>query len=187
MTPLRCRRRGFTLIELLVVIAIIGIIATLIIPMFLDALQKGKQKRTMAELRLVGGCWMAWLTDQVGAGAAGSQPREYDLEPLTQITAEQLLNSLYISQSFFYCTEVPALDAWGHDYEYFVNETNLLAPQVMAIRSPGREGAFGDLVYTIGPYVATDYNEDLLWADGLFIYYPAGRSIANAPGLGGPP
>lgn len=186
MKILRARRRGYTLIELLIVIAVLGIIATLIIPMFLDALQKSKQKRTMAELRLVGTCWMAWLTDQVGSGAAGKKPREYDLSALTEITSEQLLNSLYVNQSFFYCTEVPDLDAWGHNYEYYVNEDTLLAAQVMAIRSTGRDGVFSDLTYTLGPYVATDYDEDLLWADGLFIHYPAGRAIAN-PLPPGPP
>ena len=163
------------------VVAIIAIIASLIIPMFLDALQKGKQKRTMAELRLVGGCWMAWLTDQVGSGAAGKKPRQYDLGTLTQITAEELLNSLYVSQTFFYCTEVPQLDAWGHEYEYYVNGSTLLAPQVMAIRSTGRDGVFSDLTYTLGPFVATDYDEDVLWADGMFMYYPAGAAIVNPP------
>ena len=41
---LRNRQKGFTLIELLIVVAIIGIIAALLIPNFLDALQKAKQK-----------------------------------------------------------------------------------------------------------------------------------------------
>src|SRR5204863_10106161 len=51
---LRSRQKGFTLIELLIVVAIIGIIAALLIPNFLDALQKDKQKRTVTDMRNIG-------------------------------------------------------------------------------------------------------------------------------------
>ena len=54
LTRIRNRQKGFTLIELLIVIAIIGIIAALLIPNFLDALQKAKQKRTVADVRNTG-------------------------------------------------------------------------------------------------------------------------------------
>jgi len=69
---LRNRQRGFTLIELLIVVAIIGIIAALLIPNFLDALQKAKQKRTLGDAKSVGTSMFSWLTDQVGAAAAGA-------------------------------------------------------------------------------------------------------------------
>ena len=67
---LRNRQRGFTLIELLIVVAIIGIIAAILIPNLIDALQKAKQKRTMSDIRNTGTAWMSWLTDQVGSTAA---------------------------------------------------------------------------------------------------------------------
>ncbi|HSG38053.1 MAG TPA: prepilin-type N-terminal cleavage/methylation domain-containing protein, partial [Thermoanaerobaculia bacterium] len=67
----RNRQKGFTLIELLIVVAIIGIIAALLIPNFLDALQKAKQKRTVSDIRNAGTAMFSWLTDQVGAAAAG--------------------------------------------------------------------------------------------------------------------
>src|SRR3954447_21264732 len=79
LNRLRSRQKGFTLIELLIVVAIIGIIAALLIPNFLDALQKAKQKRTVADMRNTGTAMFSWLTDQVGAAAAGQTATEVDL------------------------------------------------------------------------------------------------------------
>ena len=62
--------------------AIIGIIAALLIPNFLDALQKAKQKRTVADMRNTGTAMFSWLTDQVGAAAAGAAATEVDLSKL---------------------------------------------------------------------------------------------------------
>jgi general secretion pathway protein G len=175
------RQRGFTLVELLVVVVIVGIIATIIIPMFLDALQKSKQKRSMAEMRLVGTCWMSWLTDQVSSSAgSGRKTRQYDLSHLRSVDADVVLASLYRSQHFFYCSEVPEVDAWGYQYQYFINPTSLIAGNVIAIRSRGRDAVFEDLVYDIGPYVATDYAQDIVWADGMFVSYPQGLAVVTA-------
>ena len=48
------KQAGFTLIELLIVVAIIGIIAAIAIPNLLNAIDRGKQKRTMADMRSIG-------------------------------------------------------------------------------------------------------------------------------------
>ena len=55
--------KGFTLIELLIVVAIIGIIAAIAIPNLLNAIDRGKQKRTMADMRSIGTAMESFAVD----------------------------------------------------------------------------------------------------------------------------
>jgi len=173
----RRSQKGFTLIELLIVVAIIGIIAAILIPNLLDALQKAKQKRTVGDIRNVGAAWFSWLTDQVGAASAGAT---YDFVGIGDtIGWDELQSTLFPSSTFFYIQTVPQFDGWGHSFEYRLNANSLLGAQVMGIRSPGRNGAFDTGVYPVGPFVATDYDEDIVWADGFFVNYPAGARVVS--------
>lgn len=168
--------RGFTLIELIVVVAIVGIIAALLIPNLLDSLQKAKQKRTVADIRDLGVAWFSWLTDQVSAAAAGSSQQSYNFEQLTQtLTAEQLENMLFVSPEMFYIQTVPENDGWGRAYDF--RWTGLNAGETMVgIRSMGRDGQVGPTTnpYPIAPFIASNYDEDIVWTDGYFIRFPVG-------------
>jgi hypothetical protein len=42
----------------------------------------------------------------------------------------------------------------------------------MAIRSAGRDGAFSGDTYTAGAFDPLDYDQDIVWADGVFIRWP---------------
>lgn len=171
-------RRGFTLIELIIVVAIIGIITAILIPNLLDSLQKAKQRSTVAEMRSVGQAWFSWLTDEVAAAAAGSA-QTFDFSSLGEpLTSDELLGLLFHSSSMFYIRDVPIRDGWGHPMDYAWSG-NALSANVMGIRSKGRDGLEGPTAspYTLGPFDATWYDEDIVWLDGFFIRYPAGTKV----------
>ncbi|MEO8275932.1 MAG: prepilin-type N-terminal cleavage/methylation domain-containing protein [Thermoanaerobaculia bacterium] len=178
---LRNRQRGFTLIELLIVVAIIGIIAAILIPNLIDALQKAKQKRTMADMRNVGTAWLSWVTDVVSGAAAGSGVNTWDGSTYTSLGHDNLFATLHPTATFFYINELPAKDGWKHSYFYGYSG-NPLGSQVIAIGSGGRNAAIGTLPSntTIGAFTPTKYDEDIIWADGFFVRWPGGAATGGS-------
>jgi prepilin-type N-terminal cleavage/methylation domain-containing protein len=184
----RRRQRGFTLIELLIVVAIIGIIASILVPNLIDALQKAKQKRTLATMRNIGTAWMSWLTDQVSASAAGASV--YDASDLDRLTFAKLENYLIPSTKMFYASAVPEFDGWTHRLEYCVN-SDLIQQSAIMICSPGRNGQLGENptnvmdccneIWASGSFIGTDYDQDIVWADGFMVRSPISNSAIATP------
>lgn len=162
---------GFTLIELLIVLAILGIIVLSLAPGLLQALHQNPQKATIADIRNTGTAMFAWLTDQVGAAAAGASTTQVDLRDYPPITQADLATILVPE----YIREVPAADGWGHPFEYALNVSNPLAKEIMAIRSTGKDGVAEGDVYTITSFEPEDTDQDIVWADGFFIRWPQQR------------
>ena len=175
ISRLRNRQKGFTLIELLIVVAIIGIIAAMLIPNLIDALQKAKQKRTVADIRNTGTAFMSWVTDQASAAAAGQGATQWSPGSLTTRTWDWLNETLHPTNTFFYMQNVPALDGWKYSLQ-FAYGGSPLAAQVIAIGSGARNSAFeaGQLLatVTVGGFTPTNYDQDIIWADGFFVRWP---------------
>lgn len=121
--------------------------------------------------------WFSWLTDQVGAAAAGSA-KTYDMSAFpTEMTGDELLETLFPDDAdIFYIQEVPNRDGWGGDYIYAYSD-NPLSAQVMGIISGGRNDDAALGTFIMGPFLASDYDQDIVWADGFFVRYPAGAKV----------
>jgi hypothetical protein len=126
-----------------------------------------KQRKTVADMRNLGSALFSWLTDQVGAGAAGQQAA-MDLALYPDISRAEL-RKLLVPQ---YIIEISELDGWGHPYEIRLNAQDVLARNVMSIRSPGRDGRYSADVYTVQEIETADYDQDIVWADGYFVRWP---------------
>ena len=176
LMKMRNRQKGFTLIELLIVVAIIGIIAALLIPNFLDALQKAKQKRTVSDEKNTGTALMSWLTDQQGAAAAGAAATVDITKYGTASTAAQL-ETILVPQ---YTQLVPTKDGWKHDYKYWIDTTANTTNHAFAIGSGGANTCSCS-TYTVGAFDPTDYNQDIAWADGYFVRWPQNLGAAATP------
>jgi prepilin-type N-terminal cleavage/methylation domain-containing protein len=167
---LQIRQKGFTLIEVLIVVAVIGIIVAMLIPNLMDALQKGKQKRTMGDIRITGLAMFSWVTDQSAAAAAGANATVVDLANYGTVMAVSDLTTVLIPQ---YIQSVPVLDGWRSPYQYYLRTDNPHATQVMAIRSFGRDRTPDAAKYTVTGFDPTDYDRDIVWADGYMVRWPA--------------
>jgi len=133
-----------------------------------------KQRQTVADIRNVGTAMFSWLTDQVGASAAGAQEQEKEKEKLVglklyRVISAKELKKLLVPQ---YIEQIPETDGWGNPYEFRLNVKDVLGQYVMAIRSPGRDGSYSASKYSIHGFDPENYDEDIVWADGYFVRWP---------------
>jgi len=168
------RSKGFTLIELLIVVAIIGILAALLIPNAMSAMQRARQKGTMKDLSTVATYLMDYTTDR------GSSPA-------WDGTAYTNTSTVYTDLVPLYAKAIPSNDQWGHTIAIYsgsdwsaawLGMTPTTGNDDFAVGSSGRDTAWtfdfstaGADFYTIE--AMTDFNNDLVSWNGQFVCRPA--------------
>ena len=145
----RKHEQGFTLIELLIVVAIIGIIAAIAIPNLLNALDRGRQKRTMADIRSIAMGLETYGIDN------SYYPTASDLAAVRSI-----LEPLYLKQ-------LPSVDGWSHDI------LTVAASQGYTIASEGKDGS-GGIAACSGSPTCSDLNDSIVFINGQFVQWPSG-------------
>lgn len=139
-------QKGFTLIELLIVVAIIGIIAAIAIPNLLNAIDRGKQKRTMADLRSIGTAVESYAVD------TNIYPTAADAATLAGV-----VQPVYIKT-------MPQDDGWGHTFQVASVST------IYTLYSQGKDGAGS----TCTAGTTSTFNDEICFTGGQFIRYPEG-------------
>jgi general secretion pathway protein G len=140
-----------------VVIAIIGILAAIAVPNFLTAMERAKQKRTMADMRTIATALETYGTDHEGEEYP---PGEYaaSLAPHLQ---PKYLNAL------------PEVDGWGTGIRY-----SPLPNHGYVIVSAGRDKTFEQSdQYT--KRETSNFDCDIVFSNGEFVQYPEHIAIGG--------
>jgi general secretion pathway protein G len=169
------RRAAFPLRSALIVMAIIGVLAAITVPNLFTALNRSKQKRTMADMRSV-----AMATEAFGV----------DNSKYPAIEGNRL-SALAKQIQPVYIKVVPEVDGWGHPMRYYSwQDANKEADKRdkesggfgfdesmrglhYAFVSAGRDGVFEHehpRDYRHG--TRADFDNDVVFQDGIFTVYP---------------
>lgn len=135
-----------------VIIAIVGILAAIAIPNLLTAMQRSRQKRTMADMRTISTALEAYGTDH------------YDLKEYPPGTTVKELRS-HLQPVFV--KNLPTIDGWTTEMRYM-----RLPERGYVIVSAGADKTFDAEPdqYTKGP--TQNFDCDIVFANGEFVQYP---------------
>lgn len=154
--PMLSKNRGFTLIEVLIVVAIIGILAVLLIPNAITAIQKAKQKSAMKDI----------LSMATAASDCMADNGEWTMAQSGDIHAS---SEFVLAITPFYIKFCPITDPWGESYKVYLGDlaavrsisSDDIGPEDFVIESYGR-----DSISDGWEYDPADTEDDYYTVDG---------------------
>jgi len=134
----RKRKAGFTLIEIMVVVAIIGMLMTLVGVRVFYALEKGKRKTAVAQIKNFETALAAYRLDN-----SRYPTTEQGLDALIKQPTIEPVPRNFPRGGYLGAKEVP-LDPWGNPYVYFSPGLNGEEFTIISYGADGVEGGEGD-------------------------------------------
>jgi type II secretory pathway pseudopilin PulG len=143
----------------------VGIIAAIAMGNYFNAINRAKQKRTMADMRAVASAWESRAVDVRQYNAAGA----FSL-PASTVIYDDLSKMLMPT----YVRSMASTDGWGHQLDFRLDQAvgSSVAAAAYTIRSSGRDGLFEGTSYVNAP--TTNFDCDIVYSNGQFIVWPDG-------------
>ncbi len=145
------KQAGFTLVELLIVVAIIGIIAAIAVPNLIKAVDRAKQKSTMADIRAL-------------ANAVEQYAIDINYYPLATSMTPVDGQAMVIEPHFI--QKAPDKDAWNGALYYGSNASG----SDYTVTSYGKDKKVSSS--SAGP--TSNFDCDIIFQNGSWVAYPEG-------------
>jgi type II secretory pathway pseudopilin PulG len=134
-----------------VVAVVVLAFAAIALPNVITARNRSAQKRTMADMRTIATAWEARATDR----------NTYLVGPPGGVSYDELRRVLEPK----YIKHLPRDDGWGNPFILFSSD------QEYSVRSIGGDHRMDPRT---GPGATTDFDCDILYSNGTFVFYPEG-------------
>jgi competence protein ComGC len=139
-----------------------GVIAAIAVPNLLTAMQRAKQKRTVADLRSIASSLEAFAVDK------NYYPNVTSIDELVPLLEPTYINPL------------PRLDGWGTPFVYMGDGCYGTRCNAYYLASGGRNGSLeNDSLKELGHRLVTTktFDDDIVFGNGSFLRAPEGVSV----------
>jgi type II secretory pathway pseudopilin PulG len=157
-----------------IVILAIAFLASLMVPNFLTARNRSRQKRTMADMRTIAAALEARATD---VNSYTIVPDAHNENPGKSVEAFATLHHESFSDLEralvpTYIKKLPRKDGWGVDFDIRTGNYTDKGAALYAVRSYGSDRRPDGDSYT--SRTITAFREDVVYSNGSFFQYPEG-------------